>query len=160
MSLKKKARESPIVIFDSSIMISAFECKVHLVPEIERVLSAKFVPTVLSGTLSEIEDVLRRSRGGKRKKQLMLALEIAKRFNRLEYNPLGAEEMDDVIMRAAKDFNAIVATNDGELRKRLVRAGAPVLFLREKSHIEAEGYLDDLATSLRNSSSNCQYVRD
>jgi rRNA-processing protein FCF1 len=90
----------------------------------------------------------------------MLALEIAKRFNRLEYNPLGAEEMDDVIMRAAKDFNAIVATNDGELRKRLVRAGAPVLFLREKSHIEAEGYLDDLATSLRNSSSNCQYVRD
>ncbi len=160
MSLKKKARESPIVILDSSIMISALECKVDLVPEIERVLSAEFVPTVLSGTLSEIEDVLRRSRGGKRKKQLELALEFAKRFNRLDYNPLGAEEMDDVIVKAAKDFNAIVATNDGELRKRLVRAGAPVLFLREKSHIEAEGYLDDSATSLRNSSSNCQYLID
>jgi rRNA-processing protein FCF1 len=160
MSLKKKARESPIVILDSSIMISALECKVDLVPEIQRVLSTEFVPTVLSGTLSEIEDVLRRSRGGKRKKQLVLALEIAKRFNKLDYNPLGGEEMDDVILRAAKDFNAVVATNDGELRKRLVRAGAPVLFLREKSHIEADGYLDDLAASLRNSFSNYQYLRD
>jgi rRNA-processing protein FCF1 len=159
MSLKKKAHESPIVIFDSSIMISALECKVDLVPEIERVLSTEFVPTVLSGTLSEIEDVLRRSRGGKRKNQLVLTLEIAKRFNKIDYNPLGGEDMDDVILRAAKDFKAIVATNDGELRKRLVRAGAPVLFLREKSHIEVDGYLDDLAT-LRNSSSNYQYPRD
>jgi rRNA-processing protein FCF1 len=160
MSLKKKVHESPIVILDSSIIISAFECKVDLVLEIGRVLSAEFVPTVLSGTLSEIEDVLRRSRGRKRKKQLVLALEIAKRFNKIDYNPLGGEDMDDVILRAAKDFNAIVATNDGELRKRLVRAGAPVLFLREKSHIEADGYLDDLATSLRNPSSNYQYLRD
>jgi rRNA-processing protein FCF1 len=158
--LYNKAHGSPIVIIDSSILIDSLECKVDLTLEIERVLSREFSPTILSGTISELEVVLRRSRGEKRKKQLMLALEAAKRFNKLDYNPLGDEEMDDVILRAAKDLRAIIATNDAELRKRSARASVPVLFLRERSHIEADGYLEELGNSLPYPSDHCQYQRD
>jgi rRNA-processing protein FCF1 len=136
------------------------ECKVDLNLEIGKALAARFSPTVLSGTISEMEAVLRQSRGKKRKNQLTLALNVAKRFNRLDYTPLGEKEMDDVILRAATELRAIVATDDGELRKRLVKAGTPVLFIREKSHIEADGWLDGSVNPLPNSSDHYQYQRD
>jgi len=155
-----KSHGSPIVIIDSSIIIDSLGCKVDLTQEIERILSKGFTPTILSGTISEIEDVLKRSRGEKRRKLLTLALEIGKRFNKLDYNPLGDEEMDDVILRAARDLNAIIATNDGDLRKRLVKTGTPVLFLRGKSHMEASGYPDSLESTLPDSSNHYQFQRD
>jgi len=156
----KKSRASLVVIIDSSIIIDSLGCKVDLASEISRVLSKAFTPTILTGTVSEIENILRRSTGEKRKKQLTMALEIAKRFNKLDYNPLGDEEMDDVILRAARDLGAVVATDDGELRKRLAKAGTPVLFLRGKSHIEASGYPEGLEDPFPDSSDHHQYQRD
>jgi rRNA-processing protein FCF1 len=147
MISEKKEHNSPMVIFDASILISLLECKVNLEDEIERILSSGFNPVVLSGTLSEIKEVLRRSKGNKRRKQLTLALQIAEKFNKLDYEPLDKEEMDDVIFRAAKALRAVVATNDHGLRKKLVGAGMPVLFIREKSHIEVDGYLSDLGAN-------------
>jgi rRNA-processing protein FCF1 len=144
----KKEHEWPVVIFDSSILIGLLECRIDVIAEIERVLSTRFSPIVLSGTLSEIRDVLQRSKGGKRKKQLTLALQIAEKFNKLDYFPLVNEDMDEVIFRAAKHLKALVATTDYELRKRLVRAGMSVLFIREKSHIGVDGYLNNLGTHL------------
>jgi rRNA-processing protein FCF1 len=153
----KKSRASPVVIIDSSIIIDSLVCKVDLILEIGRVLSKSFTPTILSGTILEIENILRRSTGEKRRKQLTMALEVAKRFNKLNYNPLGDEEMDDVILQVAKGLRAIVATDDGELRKRLAKAGTPVLFLRGKSHIEATGYPEGLEEPFPDSSDHYQY---
>jgi rRNA-processing protein FCF1 len=137
--------EWPIVIFDSSIVISLLECKVDPILDIERVLTTKFVPTVLSGTLLELKDLLRHSKGKKRKKKLALALKIVEKYKRLDYVPTDEKEMDDVILKVATDLKAIVATNDGRLRKILTKMNIPVLFLREKSHIEMDGYVSDLS---------------
>jgi rRNA-processing protein FCF1 len=136
--------ERPVVIFDSSIIISLLECKVDPISDIERVLTTKFIPTVLSGTLLELKDLLRHSKGEKRKKKLALALKTVEKFKSLDYVPADEEEMDDVILRVAKDLKAIVATNDGKLRRILTKINVPVLFLREKSHIEMDGYVSDL----------------
>jgi rRNA-processing protein FCF1 len=157
MQHSEKSRASPVVIIDSSIIIDSLVCKVDLIPEIDRVLSKAFTPTILSGTISEIENILRRSTGEKRRKQLTMALDIAKRFNKLDYDPLGDEEMDDVILRVARDIRAIVATDDGTLRKRLAKAGTPVLFLRGKSHIEASGYPEGLEDPFPDSPDHYQY---
>jgi rRNA-processing protein FCF1 len=144
MSHKNEQYEWPTVIFDSSIIISLLEFKVDPISEIERVISTKFVPSVLSGTLLELKDLLRYSKGEKRKRKLALALKTVEKFKRLDYVPAGEEEMDDVIMRAARELKAIVATNDGELRKTLTKMSVPVLFLRQKSHIEMDGYISDI----------------
>ena len=157
--LINKAHPPQIIIIDSSIIIDSLECKVDLRSEIERLLSRKLSLSVLSGTISEIEDILGRSKSKKRRKFLALALEIAKRFNKLDYNPLGEEEMDDVIVRVATNLRAIVATNDGGLRKRLIKAGTPVLFLRGKSHMEADGCLDSLESHWPESSEHYQYEK-
>ena len=160
MQHSERSRAPPVVIIDSSIIIDSLVCKVDLILEIDRVLSKAFTPAILSGTISEIENILRRSAGEKRRKQLTMALESAKRFNKLDYDPLGDEEMDDVILRVAIDLRAIVATDDGTLRKRLAKAGTPVLFLRGKSHIEASGYPEGLEDPFPDSSNHYQYQRD
>jgi hypothetical protein len=136
------------VLFDSSILIGVFESKIDLIAEIERVLSTTFNPIVLSGTLAEIKEVLQRSKGGKRRKLLALVLKVAEKFNKLDYFPVDKEEMDDTLLRAAKDLKAVVATNDHDLRKRLVSAGMPALFIRQKSHIEVDGDLSSLGVHL------------
>nr|MDO8134879.1 hypothetical protein [Candidatus Njordarchaeum guaymaensis] len=156
---KNEQYEWPAVIFDSSIILSLLECKVDPLSEIERVLSTKFVPMILSGTLLEFKDLLRHSKGEKRKKRLTLALKTVEKFNRLDYIPVGEEEMDDVILRVARDLRAIVATNDGKLRKRLTKMGIPVLFLREKSHIEMDGYVSDIGHQ-SNPLHSCDYSLD
>jgi rRNA-processing protein FCF1 len=148
MIREKKECERPKVLFDSSILIGVFESKIDLIAEIERVLSTRFNPIVLSGTLTEIRDVLRRSKGGKRRSLLALALQVAEKFNKLDYFPVNEEEMDDTLLRAAKDLKAVVATNDHGLRKRLVIAGIPALFIRQKSHIEVDGDLSSLSAYL------------
>jgi len=159
MLYKDEQCEWPVVIFDSSIIISSLECKVDPVSEIERVLSKRFVPVILSGTLLELKNLLRHSKGEKRKKRLALALKTVEKFNRLDYVPVGEEEMDDVILRVARNLRAIVATNDGKLRKRLAETGITVLFLREKSHIEMDGYVSDLGHQL-NRLDSCDYSLD
>jgi rRNA-processing protein FCF1 len=141
MMYEKKEREWPKILFDSSMLIGVFESRIDPIAEIERVLSTRFDPIVLSGTLAELRDVLQRSRGGKRRKLLALALQAAEKFNKLDYFPVDDEEMDDTLLRAAKDLGAVVATNDHGLRKRLAIAGIPVLFIRQKSHIEVDGDL-------------------
>ena len=144
MSYNNERFDRPVVIFDSSIIISLLECKVNPISDIERVLTTKFIPTVLSGTLLELKDLLRHSKGEKRKKKLALALKSVEKFKSLDYVPIDKEEMDDVILRVARDLKAIVATNDGKLRRILTKMNIPVLFLREKSHIEMDGYVSDL----------------
>jgi len=156
MLCKSEQHEWPTVIFDSSILIDLIECKVDPISEIQRVLSTKFVPTILSGTLLELKNLSRHSKGEKRRKRLTLALKTVKEFSRLDYVPVGEEEMDDVILRVARDLRAIVATNDSKLRKRLAEAHIPVLFLREKSHIEMDGYISDLGHQL-NRLGSCDY---
>jgi rRNA-processing protein FCF1 len=51
MSPDMSEHKWPMVLFDSSMLIGLLECRLDLKAEIERVLSTKFRPIVLSGTL-------------------------------------------------------------------------------------------------------------
>jgi rRNA-processing protein FCF1 len=47
--------------------------------------------------------------------------------------------VDDTIIRAAETFNAVVVTNDKELRNRLFSLRIPVIALRSRSRLELMG---------------------
>jgi hypothetical protein len=48
---------------------------------------------------------------------------------------------DDAIVRAAKDWKAVVFTNDRQLRKRLKDISVPVIYVRQKSRLEIDGMI-------------------
>ncbi|RLI11300.1 hypothetical protein DRO35_05265, partial [Candidatus Bathyarchaeota archaeon] len=45
------------------------------------------------------------------------------------------------ILRVASQLRLPVATNDAELRRRLRKLGLPIIYLREKSKLVVEGYI-------------------
>ena len=120
----------------------------NLFAEIERVLNNNFSAIVLSPILDELA-LIEKEGSPKERQTARLALKFAKtkcKILPLELAP--NETVDDLILRIAREHEYIVATNDKELRKRL-RAqtsdgpkAVPVLYLRARSHIKLDGYID------------------
>jgi len=114
--------------------------KVDIFTEMERLLVARVEPILLSPVYEEIRSL---STGGQPRirRQAALALELAKRCRILEKDRLPGETVDDCIFRTARTLRCLVATTDGELRKRLRAVSIPVIYLRDKSHLAVNGGL-------------------
>lgn len=127
------------VLFDANFFFLPLQFKIDIFDEIESLIG-RFEPIVLSTTLEELKK-LSKAKSGKTSKQALLALELARKCRIVEVNRRPCESYDDVILRMAKKCGGAVATNDGELRKKLREAGIPVIFLRQKAYLQIEGYL-------------------
>ncbi|MCD6465858.1 hypothetical protein J7L27_05795 [Candidatus Bathyarchaeota archaeon] len=127
------------VIFDANFFFLPLQFKIDVFDEIESLIG-RFEPIVLSTTLEELEKLLK-MKSGKIGKQALSALELAKKCKVMEVDRKSGESYDDVILRVAKKYNCVVATNDGELRKKLRKAGIPTIFLRQRAYLQVEGYL-------------------
>jgi len=74
-------------------------------------------------------------------KQAQLGLRLAGRCKIVEVERKVGESNDDMTLRMAVEWRCPVATNDRELRRKLRGSGVPVVFLRQMSHLEVEGYV-------------------
>ncbi|UCE29782.1 MAG: hypothetical protein JSV85_03465 [Candidatus Bathyarchaeota archaeon] len=128
----------PKVILDSSFLFIPSQFRVDIFKELARILSRGFDPVLLSPTRTEL---LRMAEKGspKMRQQALLALELAEGCLIINVEQSPEETHDDVIVRVAEDWKCPVATNDKELRKRLRIIRMPVIYLRQKSHLEVEG---------------------
>ncbi len=63
------------------------------------------------------------------------ALELATRYRVVEVDGRG----DVAILGAASERHAVVVTNDRGLRRQLRKTGLPVIYMRGKAKLEAEG---------------------
>ncbi|MDF2956371.1 MAG: rRNA-processing protein FCF1 [Candidatus Alkanophagales archaeon MCA70_species_2] len=52
---------------------------------------------------------------------------------------VSAVSVDEALIRLAKQRGAAVLTNDSKLRRKLLKEGVPVVYLREKSKLEERG---------------------
>ena len=64
-----------------------------------------------------------------------MGLQYAERFTRVESRGRG----DDAIIALAEQMEAMVATNDRELRRLLAKKRIPAIFMRKQSFLELEG---------------------
>jgi hypothetical protein len=68
------------------------------------------------------------------------ALKFAEKFRCVEVES-SASAVDDVIVEVAARWKTPVFTNDSQLRKRLRDISVPVIYVRQKSHLEIEGMI-------------------
>jgi len=102
-------------------------------------LIGRVEPVVLSITIEELNGLLKK-KSEKIRRQVLGALEVAKRCTLVNVEKKPGETFDDVILRVAREWGCPVATNDGILRKRLRRLGIATIFLRQRTRLEIEGY--------------------
>jgi rRNA-processing protein FCF1 len=74
-------------------------------------------------------------------RRALLALRLAEQYCRIvEYTLRPGESVDDAIVNFALQHNAIVATNDRELRRKLRLHGIPEAYFREEARrVKVEG---------------------
>jgi rRNA-processing protein FCF1 len=126
------------VILDANFLLVPFQFKVDIFSEIEALIGG-FEQIVLSTTMEELKR-LSKAKSEKTRRSFLAALELAKKCRIVDVELRSGESYDDAILRVAGEGKYIVATNDSNLRKRLRDKGITTIFLRQKSHLEMDGY--------------------
>jgi len=126
------------VILDSNFLFIPSQFQIDIFEELMTLLNQKFEPILLSPTHKELHRIAKKSLP-KMWRHALLALKLAEKCRIIEVKQGLEETPDDVITRVATDWKCPVATNDRALRKRLRDKNVPVIYLRQRSHLEMEG---------------------
>jgi rRNA-processing protein FCF1 len=128
------------VIVDSNALFAPLQFRFDVFEELERVLNRGFELILLSPVKRELE-MLTAEGSPKMRRMAAFALKLA--AEKCKYVKAGSSTkmVDDAIVEVAGKWRAPVFTNDGQLRKRLRDISVPVIYVRQKSHLEIEGLI-------------------
>ncbi|MFQ5908288.1 MAG: PIN domain-containing protein [Thermoplasmata archaeon] len=119
----------PLILLDANALMMPFQFSLDLEGELTRLLG-EYDLAVPSSVLRELEGL------SPANPTTRAALKFAARFRVIEVEGTG----DEAILALAQAQGAGVLTNDRALRQRLREAGLPVIYLRERSRLEAIGF--------------------
>jgi len=137
------------VIIDTNALFIPAQFHVDIFSELERLGYTKAL--VPREVMCELERVRKKLRG-RHKVAAELALELLRKYNaegrllvveveECDAADLSAASVDEALIRLAKRRGAAVLTNDSKLRRKLLKEGVTVVYLREKSRLEERGKL-------------------
>ena len=119
------------ILLDTNFLMICFQFRVDIFTELDRVCNFDFKLFVLDKTIEEIEKIVEEQKG-KNKEAAKIALKLIaiKKINIIKTK--SNIKTDDVIRDVAAKDNYIVATQDKDLKRRLINQGASVIVLRQK----------------------------
>jgi len=118
------------VILDTNFLLIPGQFKVDIFTEIRRIVNTNYELYIIDGTIPELDDIIGKTKKGSDKRAAKLALDMIKqkKIKKIRSDKI----VDDALLDQA---NAIVATQDGELVKKLHKKGIKTIALRNKSHL-------------------------
>ncbi len=116
----------PVVLLDANALLLPFTAHFRLEEEVYHQVDGAEI-CVPSSVLGELERV-----GARGTARARAAREYARRFREVPTDRSG----DDALVALGRELSAWVVTGDRELRRRLLRAGVPVLYPRGRSHLD------------------------
>jgi len=133
-----KTRERTLkVILDSNAFFVPLRFKIDILEDLKALLNRNFTPVLIPAVKLEIEKMAKTA-SPKVRKEAAYALKLAEKCSLIVVNE-GEGSADDLVVKAAQELNAAVFTNDTKLRKRLRNINVPVIYLRQKSHLNIDG---------------------
>ncbi|MDP6265242.1 MAG: hypothetical protein QF584_00540 [Candidatus Woesearchaeota archaeon] len=119
------------ILLDTNFLMICFQFRVDIFTELDRVCNFDFKLFVLDKTIEELEKIVGEQKG-KNKEAAKIALKLIaiKKINIIKTK--SNRKTDDVIRDIAAKDNYIVATQDKDLKRRLINQGASVIVLRQK----------------------------
>lgn len=128
------------IILDSNFLMLPFQFGIDIFEAIKDLLDRNIEFIVLPQIVEEIERIADGMGDDSRGARLALKL-IEGKCVILNLDDVKGLSTDESIVRAAIKLGAVVATNDRRLRRRLRSKGIPTIFLRERSHLDIDGYI-------------------
>lgn len=122
------------IIMDANFLMIPESHGVNIFSELDRIVDRKyelFVPEVVIGELENLKE----NGTPSERKAAKVGVELASKAKKIP----SEKPADEEILRLAEKGNCAVATSDSNLRKRLREEGIPVIYLRQRTHLEIEG---------------------
>ena len=133
-------RKGPTVLLDTNFLFVPRDFKIDIFEEIKRLIGNNAQCLITRTVIHELEG-LRANAGPSFAREVEFARKLAEKCEKIEDEIIHGEDADDSIIRIASEEGYVVATNDVELRKRLRDSKVPIIFLRQGSYLDSEGYL-------------------
>ncbi|MGQ9720840.1 MAG: type II toxin-antitoxin system VapC family toxin [Candidatus Jordarchaeum sp.] len=127
------------IVLDTNFLMTPFNLEIDVISELDRIINQKYEIIIPLGIIKELKGLLKNP-NLKTRTAAKLALKIAKRYKIVDIKDENGD-IDDLIVQFSKKEYCAVATNDQNLRRRLKSEGIPTIYVRQKSHLEVEGYL-------------------
>lgn len=123
------------VVLDTNFLLTPFKFKVDIFSEIGRICLFNYKLCIFEQSISELEKIIK-EQSGKDKKAAQFALKLIKlkdigiiKSNQRE------EYVDSLILNSLAEGD-VVATQDSQLKKELLKKGASVIILRQKKYLD------------------------
>jgi rRNA-processing protein FCF1 len=140
MGFSRVEKEPVKVILDSNALFVPFQFKIDIFDCLEQLLERNFELILLSPVKRELE-VLAKKSSPKMRKNAVYALQLAAKCRYVEVDAPASALTDDVIVKIAGEWKAVVFTNDRQLKQRLRDISVPVIYVRQKSRLEIDGMI-------------------
>ena len=139
-------RRSIQILLDTNFLMVPIRFGVDYQAEIERIIEASFILITTTAVVDELKQLKKSVKIGELK-EINFALNLAEKITIIDEILVPGEKVDDQLIRIAQREGCVVATTDSELRRRLRRAGLPVIFLRQTRHLVIEGLIKNMGSN-------------
>jgi len=120
------------IILDTNFLMICEQFKVDIFTEIDRICLFKYKLYVVDKTIDELKKIIEEQKG-KHKFAAKIALQLIKK-KKISVIKTKEGHVDDLILDLLGK-NTILATQDALLRKKAVKKGIKVIFLRSKNYL-------------------------
>ncbi len=130
------------VVVDTNILLQAVRNNIDLFEKLADALVAKFEIIIPEVVVKELENLISKGRPVERKEAELVFKTV---INKSKIVPVSEHysKVDDALLSVAIDYNAILLTNDKELRRRARLLRIPVARLNiKKRRVFVEGVFD------------------
>lgn len=131
IDLEKALQTTNPIIFDTNFLFVPFEFKIDLIGEVKRLVGSSYNFYIYQGTIDELLNI--EKKGDKNKKFLPLISKMLHVYN-FKIIKSNQKYVDNQII---VNFNPklIIATNDKELRQKLIKEKFKIILMRQKSYL-------------------------
>ena len=120
------------IILDTNFLMIPIQFRVDIFSELNRICNFNYELFVFDQTINELKSII--VKDSKHKRAAQFALKLIKLKN-IEIIKSGSKDVDSLILEnTSKD--TIVATQDINLRRELLKKGVSVILLRQKKYLE------------------------
>ena len=119
------------ILLDTNFLMACKQFKVDIFTQIDNIAHFKYELFILDKTLDELKKIVEEQKGkDKDAAKVALKLIAIKNIGIIKTEEDG--ETDEIILKTASKDDFIVATQDKDLKRRLINQGASVIILRQK----------------------------
>lgn len=122
------------ILLDTNFLLVPYQFKVDIFSEIDRIIIAKYEIIVLDKTVEELENIVKNQKG-KDKEAAKFALKLIENKKPIMIKTNNDKKTDDIILDYAIKEDYLVATQDKDLKRKLINHGIEVIVLRKKKFL-------------------------